>query len=247
MARHVIAVGAGKGGVGKSTVALHLALALRQSGVTGILDFDLYGPNIPALLGIEHTSWTEAWVLARKRAPDGRRPFRPVERDGLHIVSTGFILGEDQHMGFDPATAQLLTRQLMRDVAWPALDFLVVDLPPGTSPVQHVLARELKLGGAIIVVTPQAVAHMDARKAVQMFRALNVRVLGGVENMTGFHCTNCGYDHTLFDPAPAQKTIWAMDVEQLASLPFLTDVANADGDWKGTFSLLADRVVERLR
>lgn len=240
-------MGAGKGGVGKSTVALHLALALRRSGATGVLDFDLYGPNIPALLGIEHTSWTQAWVLARKRPLDARRPFRPVEREGLHVVSTGFILGEDQHMGFDPATAQLLTKQLMRDVAWPALDFLVVDLPPGTSPVQHVLARELKLAGAVIVVTPQAVAHMDARKAVQMFRTLNVRVLGGVENMTAFRCTKCGYDHPLFDPAPAQKTIWAMDVERLASLPFMADLANADGDWKSAFTSLAGRVVERLR
>src|SRR5438309_8847258 len=172
--RRLVAVGAGKGGVGKSTIALGLARALRDHGRVGVLDLDLYAPDIPAMLGIVHRPWTHSWTLAQAGASTSEAP---VERDGLQIVSTGFLLGEDQPMGLEAQTLELLARHLIQSVRWPAIDFLVVDLPAGTSAVQHVLARLLKIDGALIVVTPQRVAHLDAQKAVRLFQHLRVPVL----------------------------------------------------------------------
>src|SRR5256885_10487447 len=138
--RHVIAVGSGKGGVGKSTVSLNLALALVQRGLrVGLLDADLYGPNIPIMVGLTKHRWTEMWTLARPAA--SRVRYAPVERHGLKIASAGFILGEDQPLGVEAATAQMMIRQLLDDVAWGDLDLLVVDLPPGTADIQPVLLK----------------------------------------------------------------------------------------------------------
>lgn len=249
-ARHVIAVGAGKGGVGKSTVAVGLAMALAEDATTGLLDLDLYGPNIPAMLGIEHTSWTHVWTLARARTASERPRFQPAEVRGLHVVSAGFILGEDQPMGLDPASAGLFVRQLITDVAWPAgMAYLVVDLPPGTSAVQHVLVRQLRVSGAIVVVTPQTIAHLDARKAVRMFRTLRIPVIGGVENMAGVRCAHCGEVSELFPATTSPRSIWAMNVDRLVSLPFDPRIArdDLDGALHPQFQALAQAVQLRLQ
>src|SRR2546427_8115341 len=237
--RRVVAIGAGKGGVGKSTVALGLAKALRRHGAVGILDLDLYAPDIPAMLGIAHTKWTHVWTLARTTGAHTRES--PVEHEGLFVASTGFLLGEDQPMGFEASTLELLARHLIDEVAWPALDYLVVDLPAGTSALQHVLARHLKVSGAVLVVTPQRVAHLDTQKVVRLYQHLRVAVLGGVENMAFLQCPHCGREVELFPATDEAQSIWSMGVERLARLPF----APLDMQ-EGAFGALATRVVGKF-
>jgi ATP-binding protein involved in chromosome partitioning len=217
--RHVLAVGSGKGGVGKSTVTLNLALALVARGLrVGLLDADLYGPNIPVMVGITRHRWTETWTLARPRERHVR--LAPVERHGLKIVSAGFILGEDQPLGVEGLTAQLLVRQLFHDVAWGDLDVLMVDLPPGTADIQQVLLKTVTLTGALVVATPQYVAHLDARKAVRMYQRHRVPVLGWIENMAPMRCPRCGEPVEVFPEVPADRSLDSLGVERLGSIPF---------------------------
>jgi len=190
------------------------------------------------MLGIAHTKWTHVWTLARTGSV-GRES--PVEREGLFVASTGFLLGEDQPMGFEGSTLELLARHLIDDVAWPALDYLVVDLPAGTSALQHVLARRLKVSGALLVVTPQQVAHLDTQKVVRLYQHLRVTVLGGVENMAYLRCPHCGEEVELFSPAEQAQTIWELGVERLARLAF----APMDSQ-QAAIEKLAARVVEKL-
>jgi len=205
----------------------------------GILDLDLYAPDIPAMLGIAHTKWTHVWTLARTTGAHTRES--PVEHDGLFVASTGFLLGEDQPMGFEASTLELLARHLIDEVAWPALDYLVVDLPAGTSAVQHVLARRLKVSGAILVVTPQRVAHLDTQKVVRLYQHLRTPILGGAENMAFLQCPHCGEEVELFPPADQAQTIWALGVERLARLAFAPI-----GSQQEAIEKLADRVVDKL-
>lgn len=167
------------------------------------LDFDFYGPNIPAMLGLQHVKWTNEWILARRGRPV---TFRPIEREGLYVVSMGFVLGEDQSLGMDPNTAAVLAKQLTRDIQWPdELGYLVIDLPPGTSAVQHMLLRAVRPDAAVVVVTPHLLAHVDGRKAVQMFRTTKIPVAGGVENMSALRCPHCGREVWLFDEIPVGR------------------------------------------
>jgi len=217
--RHVLAVGSGKGGVGKSTVSLNLALALTERGLrVGLLDADLYGPNIPLMVGITRHRWTETWTLARPRESQVR--LAPVERYGLKIASAGFILGEDQPLGVEAVTAQMLIRQLLNEVAWGDLDVLVVDLPPGTADIQQVLLKAVPVTGALVVATPQYVAHLDARKAVRMYERHKVPVLGWVENMGPMRCPHCGEPVEVFPEVPEERSLRTLGVARLGSIPF---------------------------
>jgi ATP-binding protein involved in chromosome partitioning len=204
----------------------------------GILDLDLYAPDIPAMLGIAHMKWTHVWTLARTGAHTRESP---VECEGLFVASTGFLLGEDQPMGFEASTLELLARHLIDEVAWPALDYLVVDLPAGTSAVQHVLARHLKVSGALLVVTPQRVAHLDTQKVVRLYQHLRTPVLGAVENMAYLRCPHCNEEVELFPAAEQAQTIWKLGVDRLVRLAF----APIDSQ-QAIFDELADRIVEKL-
>jgi ATP-binding protein involved in chromosome partitioning len=176
--RHVVAVGAGKGGVGKSTIAVNLALVLAREGLrVGLLDADIYGPSLPILLGIE-----DGAARARMNA---EKHILPIEAHGLALVSFGFFLGERSPAIWRGPMVAKAVRQFARGVAWPPLDVLVVDLPPGTGDVPLSLAQAIELSGAVVVTQPARVATAEARKAVQMFASLEVPVLGVVENMTG--------------------------------------------------------------
>lgn len=242
LAHRTIMVGSGKGGVGKSTVALNLALAFgrRAPGRVGLLDADLNGPNIPRLLGIAHNTWTHGWTMAR-RGP--LEKIQPTVAQGLKIVSAGTFLGEDQAMGMDGLTLAAFMRHLALDAEWGDLDFLVIDLPPGSGEAQKAVATALVIGGAIIVVTPHELAHLDARKAIAMFRQLNVRVIGAVENMSWVVCPSCGERTALFPAAPAERSVWNQ-VERLVSLPLNQGLATIRPD-AGT-ALELDAVFDEL-
>ena len=176
--RHVIAIGAGKGGVGKSTVAVNLALSLARDGLrTGLLDADIYGPSLPILLGIDDG--------ARRVRMSAEKHILPLTAHGLPIISFGFFLGEGSPAIWRGPMVSKAVKQFARGVAWPELDILIVDLPPGTGDVPLSLAQAVALSGAVVVTQPPRVAAAEARKAVEMFRSLEVPVLGIVENMTG--------------------------------------------------------------
>src|SRR5438067_10903034 len=188
-ARSIIAIASGKGGVGKSTVALNLALALSQAGQqVGLLDADLYGPDIPVMMGITRRIPGRAVTLAQR----GAAKVEALERHGIRVMSSHFYVAEDQALALWSGLAEVLLSKLITNVEWGDLDYLIVDLPPGTADVQQKVSRLLQLTGAIVVVTPQDAAHLDAKKVIAMFESDGVPVLGGVENMAGMACPHCG-------------------------------------------------------
>src|SRR5206468_5281948 len=179
--RNILAVGAGKGGVGKSTTAVNLAVALRQKGArVGLMDADVYGPNIPQMLGI--TDQPEVSDDKKMVPPEGH---------GLKVISMGMLVPPDQPVIWRGPMLHGAVQQFMRDVAWAELDYLVVDLPPGTGDVSLSMAQSVPVAGAVVVTTPQGVSVSDVRKAVAMFRQLNIPVLGVIENMSYFVCGHC--------------------------------------------------------
>jgi ATP-binding protein involved in chromosome partitioning len=195
--RHLIVVGSGKGGVGKSTVSVNLAVALaRQGAAVGLLDGDTYGPSVPLMLGIrkrgESYGWKNTLPLAHRQKLSPEQMLQPLTRYGVKVMSVGFFVGEEQAVAPMPDVQGLLIRQLLYMVNWGKLDYLIVDLPPGNGEPQATLVQELELAGAILVTTPQDVARIDTAKAVAMFHAAGVHVLGLVKNMSGFTCPHCG-------------------------------------------------------
>ena len=222
--RHVVAVGAGKGGVGKSTVAVNLALALRELGLrAGLLDADIYGPSVPVLLGLEDG--------ARRVRMTEQRQILPLEGHGLAVVSFGFFLGAASPAVWRGPMVSKAVRQFSRGVLWPDLDVLVVDLPPGTGDVPLSLAQSIVVDGAVVVTTPQRLATLEAGKAIEMFRKLEVPVLGVVENMSHAVC-DCGRRSFPFGHGGAEALCRVASCALLAQVPF--DQATVAGEDSGT-------------
>jgi len=222
-ARRVLAVASGKGGVGKSTLTLNLALALAKEGAqVGVLDADLYGPDIPLMVGLARTERARELSLWRLGRPIS---LPPVEVHGLRLMSIGFLLGEDQAVALPSMSVEPILRQLVTETEWGELDYLVVDLPPGTGDVQQQLVRMLRLDGAVVVVGPQDVSHLDAKRLLELFSDGGIRVLGGVENMAALVCPHCGESISVFGEVPEARSIWSLGVRRLGSIPLDPAVA----------------------
>jgi ATP-binding protein involved in chromosome partitioning len=246
--RSVIAVASGKGGVGKSTTSVNLALALATLGQrVGLLDADIYGPSQPRMLGI----------TGKPRSPDGKK-LLPMENYGVRVMSMGFLVDEDAPMIWRGPMVQSAIQQMLGDVAWGELDVLVVDMPPGTGDAQLTMAQRVPLAGAVIVSTPQDIALLDARKALNMFRKVDVPVLGIVENMSYFLCPSCGHRAEIFSHGGARMTAEKYGVDFLGEIPLdltireQTDagrppvVSEPDGPQAAAFLAIARSVIAKL-
>lgn len=210
---HVIAIGSGKGGVGKSTVSANLAVSLAASGArVGLLDGDIYGPNLPRMLGVNR----------QPSQRDGK--ILPVEAWGLQFMSMGLLVSEGEAVVWRGPMLHGAIKSFLHDVAWGDLDYLIVDLPPGTGDVQLSLIQQTFVAGAVIVTTPSTVAIEDAVKAVSMFDKLQVPVLGVIENMSYFMCPNCDSRHEIFSSGTAERRALAMGLPFLGSIPLHSSV-----------------------
>lgn len=226
--KNIIAVASGKGGVGKSTTSVNLALALAAEGAqVGILDADIYGPSQPRMLG----------STAKPQTEDGKTML-PVVSHGIQSMSIGYMIEEDNPMIWrGPMVTQAL-EQLLNDTNWDDLDYLVIDLPPGTGDVQLTLAQKIPVSGSVIVTTPQDIALLDARKALKMFEKVEVPVLGIIENMSTHICSECGHEEHIFGAGGGERMADDYDVAMLGALPLDISIReNADG---GLPSVVAD-------
>jgi ATP-binding protein involved in chromosome partitioning len=207
--KNIIAVASGKGGVGKSTTAVNLALALAAEGAkVGMLDADIYGPSQPTMLGVQ----------GRPESRDGKS-LEPMEAHGLQIMSIGFLIDAETPMVWrGPMVTQAL-EQLLNDTRWRDLDYLVVDLPPGTGDIQLTLAQRVPVTGAVIVTTPQDIALIDARKGLKMFEKVGIPIFGVVENMSIHICSKCGHEEHIFGEGGGEKMSGDYDIEFLGALP----------------------------
>jgi ATP-binding protein involved in chromosome partitioning len=224
--RHLIGVGSGKGGVGKSTVTVNLACALAATGArVGLLDADIYGPSVPLMMGINK----QPYVIDKKMVP--------LERHGVKIISMGFLLEAKQAVMLRGPMVGKAVEQLVTDVRWGELDYLLIDLPPGTGDVQMSLAQTVPLAGVVVVSTPQAVALADARRSVAMFDKLNIAIFGIVENMSEFVCPSCGHVEAIFGSGGVEKEALELEVPFLGRIPLEPGVRIAGDD--GTPVVLA--------
>jgi len=213
--KHIVAVASGKGGVGKSTTSVNLALALQANGLSvGVLDADIYGPSMPRLLGI----------TGRPQPVEGGNVLKPMEGYGLNVMSMGFLVEEDTPMIWRGPMVMSALGQMLKEVAWGELDVLVVDMPPGTGDAQLTMAQQVPLAGAVIVSTPQDLALIDARKGLNMFRQVDVPVLGIVENMSYFVCPGCGEQSDIFGHGGAKNEADKLGVPFLGEVPLHMDI-----------------------
>ena len=244
----IIAVASGKGGVGKSTTAANLALALATLGLKiGVLDADVYGPSQPRMLGIS----------GRPSAPDGKT-LKPLENYNIKCMSMGFLIAEDTPMIWRGPMVSSALQQMLREVDWGTLDVLVVDMPPGTGDAQLTMSQQVPLAGVVIVSTPQDIALLDARKGLNMFRKVDVPVLGLIENMSLFICPSCGHESHIFSHGGARREAERMGVEFLGELPLditireTSDsgrpivVSEPESAHAKTYVAIAERIWEKL-
>ncbi len=242
--KNIVAVASGKGGVGKSTTAANLALALAAEGaVVGILDADIYGPSIPMMLGIS----------GKPESDDGKTK-DPLENYGVQVMSIGFLVAQDEAMIWRGPMATQALEQLLRQTNWKDLDYLIVDMPPGTGDIQLTLSQRVPMTGAVIVTTPQDIALLDAKKGIKMFQKVGVPILGIVENMAVHVCSNCGHTEHIFGADGGKNMAAEYDMDYLGALPLdmqirlqadngqPTVVADPDGNVAGIYKSVARQV-----
>ena len=246
--KNIIAVASGKGGVGKSTTAANLALALAAEGAAvGLLDADIYGPSQPMMMGID----------GRPESSDGKT-MEPMENYGVQVMSIGFLVNQDEAMIWRGPMATQALEQLLRQTNWTDLDYLIVDLPPGTGDIQLTLSQRVPMTGAVIVTTPQDIALLDARKGIKMFEKVGVPILGIVENMAVHICSNCGHVEHIFGEGGGKKMAADYNMDYLGALPLdinirlqadsgkPTVVADPDGEVAGIYKAVARQVAIKI-
>jgi len=246
--RNVVAVGSGKGGVGKSTTSVNLAVALQQLGArVGLLDADIYGPSVPAMMGLS----------GRPESPDNKS-IEPPRAFGVDTMSIGYLIDDETPMIWRGPMATSAMTQFFNDTLWDDLDVLLIDLPPGTGDIQLTLTQKIPLAGAVIVTTPQDIATLDARKALKMFEKVEVPVLGIVENMAVHTCSNCGHVEHLFGAGGGEKMAAQYGVPLLGALPLQIDIreqgdagtpitaAQPDSTAAQAYRVAATRLLEEL-
>ncbi len=248
--KHLIAVASGKGGVGKSTVAVNLALSLKARGArVGIVDLDIYGPSVPIQLGV---------ASAKPGVSDDQKRFVPVEAYGLKVMSIGFLVEDDTPVIWRGPIVASVVKQFLDDVEWGALDYLVIDMPPGTGDAQLTLTQSAPITGAVIVTTPSELALVDAIKGLQMFRKVDTPVIGLVENMSHYECPECGHTSNPFNSGGTQRITEQFGVGLIASIPIDTEIQRGGDNGKpvsavrpdspqaAAFLSLADAVIEKV-
>jgi ATP-binding protein involved in chromosome partitioning len=246
--KNIIAVASGKGGVGKSTTAVNLALALAAEGATvGILDADIYGPSQPMMMGIE----------GRPESVDGQT-MEPLENYGVQVISIGFLIDKDEAMIWRGPMATQALEQLLRQTNWKDLDYLIVDMPPGTGDIQLTLSQRVPMTGAVIVTTPQDIALLDARKGIKMFEKVGVPILGIVEYMALQVCSNCGHVEHIFGVDGGKNMAAEYGMDYLGALPLdmqirvqadsgrPTVIADPDGEVAGLYKAMARQVAIKI-
>ena len=214
-AKNIIAVASGKGGVGKSTVAMNIACALAAQGKkVGLLDADIYGPSVPKMTGLS----------GQKPEQNKQGKIVPLHQHGVNIMSIGFMIDEASALIWRGPMVQSAFIQLLQDVAWEGLDTLVIDMPPGTGDVQLTMAQRVPLTGAIIVSTPQDIALIDARKGIEMFKKVDVPIIGLIENMSHYCCPKCGHEDNIFGHGGAQEQAKELNIQFLGEIPLNAEI-----------------------
>ena len=242
--KNIVAVASGKGGVGKSTTAVNLALALAAEGArVGLLDADIYGPSVPMMMGID----------GRPESSDGQT-MEPLENYGVQVMSIGFLIAQDDAMIWRGPMATQALDQLLRQTNWRDLDYLIVDMPPGTGDIQLTLSQRVPMTGAVVVTTPQDIALLDARKGIKMFEKVGVPILGIVENMAVHVCSNCGHVEHVFGADGGRKMAADYGMDYLGALPLAmqirlqadsgkpTVVSDPDSEVAGIYRAVARKV-----
>ena len=246
--KNIIAVASGKGGVGKSTTAVNLALALAAEGATvGLLDADIYGPSQPMMMGVD----------ARPESDDGKT-MEPLENYGVQVMSIGFLVAQDEAMIWRGPMATQALEQLLRQTNWQDLDYLIVDMPPGTGDIQLTLSQRVPMTGAVIVTTPQDIALLDAKKGIKMFEKVGVPILGIVENMAVHVCSQCGHTEHIFGEDGGKRMAAEYKMDYLGALPLdinirlqadsgkPTVVADPDGSVAALYKAVARQVAVKI-